>query len=140
MRYARLVVLFGASFSCVGINFWLVMTGHYRAPLFVFLGCILITPLILRRLPPVTTDAQQTINNQQRAARRLRRFGFRYVYSLVLGLVFLVLGMFKELPVWIRVLMFCWIGFLAWFCFFVAKRLKHGSRASETLAEAEPKQ
>jgi hypothetical protein len=124
MRYSRIIVLFSVCITCVAVNFWLITTGHYSAPLFVFLGCIFFTPFILKRLPPVTTNPQEIRSRQLRAVRSLRRMGFLYALGLVFGLILLFFGEFKDLPPWGRILLFCWSGFLIWGCFSLARRLK----------------
>jgi hypothetical protein len=100
MKYSRLIVLFPISFACVAINYRLVTTGHYRAPLFVFLACLIAVPLIFRRLPPVTTNPQEIRRNQSKATSAFRRMGFLYSLGLVLGLISWFSGGFKELPTW----------------------------------------
>jgi hypothetical protein len=129
MKYSRIIVVFSVGLICVAINFWLVTNGHYKAPLFVFLGCIFITWIVLRRLPPVTTNPQEVRSNQLKAVSSLRRLGFIYVLGFVFGLISLFSGEFKDLPIWGRVLLFCWSGFLIWGCFSLAGRLK--KRATE---------
>lgn len=139
MRYSRLIVFFSICFACAAVNFWLIMTRHFTAPLFVFLGCVLITPFIIRRLPPITTNPQEIRRHQQRAASALRRQGFMYIGALVLFVIFLVSGEFKDLPVWGRALAFCWSGFLIWSSFSLARRYKKGATGSEAIPSAEPK-
>jgi hypothetical protein len=132
MRYSRIIVLFLVCFACVAVNFWLITNGHYKAPLFVLLGCIFITPFILKRLPPVTTNPQEIRSHQLRAVRSFRRMGFLYALGFFFGLISLFSGEFKDLPAWGRILLFCWSGFLIWSCFALARRLK------KVAAEGEP--
>jgi hypothetical protein len=99
-RYSRLIVLFGGSFACVAVNFWLIWTGHYRLPFFVLLACLIGIPLVIRKLPPVTTDPQAIRSNQVRAASSLRRMGWIYVAGLVLGTLNLLGGGLKDAPWW----------------------------------------
>jgi hypothetical protein len=138
-RYLRIIVLFSVSFACVAINFWLIRAGHYTAPLFVLLGCIFGTPFILRRLPPVTTTPQEIRGNQERAGSALRRMGFLYIGGFAMGVFLLVSGEFKDLPVWGRILLFCWSGFLIWVCFSRAKRLKKVAAGGNVVLPTEPK-
>jgi hypothetical protein len=128
VKYSRVIALFSISFACAALNFWLVTTGHYRAPLFVFLGCVVITVLIFRILPPVLTHPQEIRSDQLRAAASLRRLGFLFILGFVFGLVSLFSGEFKGLPVWGRTLIFCWSGFLIWACFWTAKRYKKSAQ------------
>jgi hypothetical protein len=140
MRYSRLIVLLSVSFTCVAVNFWLVTSGHYRLPLFVFLGCILLIAYLLPRLPPITTDTGQTRANQVRAASSLRLLGFLFAAGLVVNTINMITGGLKELPTWASVLLFCWGGLLTWACFWGARRYKSGAAEDETFRSAEPKQ
>jgi hypothetical protein len=99
-RYSRLIVLFGGSFACVAVNFWLIWTGHYRLPFFALLACLIGIPLVIRKLPPVTTDPQAIRSNQVQAASSLRRMGRIYVAGLVLGTLNLLGGGLKDAPWW----------------------------------------
>lgn len=140
MRYSRLIVIFSISLTCVAVNFWLVTTGHYRLPLFVFLGCIFLIAYLLRRLPPITTDTEQIRTNELRAASSLRRLGFLFAGGLVLNAINMISGGFKGLPIWANVLLFCWAGFLTWACFWAARRYKNSSAAVGSLRSAQPRQ
>jgi hypothetical protein len=122
MRYSRIVVLLSISVACVAINFWLITTGHYRAPLFVFLACILVAAMALPKLPPLSKDPQQTRTAQQKASKSLRRMGYLFIVGFVIGVLNLVSGEFKGLPTWGILLIFSWGGFLIWSCFWIAKR------------------
>jgi hypothetical protein len=126
MRYSRIIVLLSASIACVAINFWLITTGHYRAPLVVLLVCILGVATVLPKLPPFTNDPQQIRTNQLKASSSLRRMGYIYIGGFVLGLINLFSGEFKGLPTWGIVLIFCWGGLLIWGCFWMARRQKNG--------------
>jgi hypothetical protein len=140
MRYSRLIVLLSISFTCVAVNFWLVTTGHYRLPLFIFLGCIFLIAYLLRRLPPITTETAQTRTNQLKAASSFRRLGFLFAGGLVLNVINMISGGFKELPTWANVLLFCWGGFLTCACFWAARHYKNGAAEDESFRSAEPKQ
>lgn len=126
-RYSRLIVLFGGSFLCVMVNMWLVLTGHYRLPFFVLLACLVGIPLIIRKLPPVTTDPQAIRNNQVRAASSLRRLGWIYVVGLVIGTLNILSGGLKEAPWWAAVIGMGWSAFLIWVCFWTAKRFRNAT-------------
>ncbi len=127
MKNLKMIVLFSLSFACVAINFWLVTTGHYRAPLFVFIAYMLTAVLMFRVLPTVRTNPQEIRSNQLRAAGSLRRLGFIYVLGFAFGLVSLFSGEFNDLPIWGRILGFCWSGFLIWACFWAARHYKKGA-------------
>jgi RsiW-degrading membrane proteinase PrsW (M82 family) len=131
MRYSRIIVLLSASIACVAINFGLIMTGHYRAPLFVFLACILVVATVLPKLPPFTKDPQQIRTSQLKASRSFRQVGYIFIGGFVLGLLNLLSGEFKGIPAWWVVIMFCWSGFLIWGCFRMAKRYRTGNPKSE---------
>ena len=132
MRYSRIIVLLSVSIACVATNFWLITTGHYRAPLFVFLGCILISAIVLPKLPPFTKDLQQIRTSQLKASKRLRTMGYIFIGGFVLGVLNLFSGEFKGMPAWLIVFVFCWSGFLIWSCFWMAKRCKNGIPAAKT--------
>jgi len=140
VKYSRLIVLFSVSFICVAVNYWLVTAGHYRLPLFVLLGCVLLIVFALRKLPPVTTDVGQIRSNQLRAASSLRRLGFIFAGGLVLNVLNFISGGFKDLPVWLSMLLFCWGGFLTWGCFWIARRYKKGIAEGDFSPSAMPKQ
>jgi protein-S-isoprenylcysteine O-methyltransferase Ste14 len=112
---------------------WLIMNGHYRLPFFVLVACLVGIPLIIRKLPPVTTDRQAIRSNQVRAASSVRRLGWIYVGGLVLGTLNILSGGLKEAPWWAAVLGIGWSAFLIWTCFWTAKRYKNSS------AEESPK-
>ncbi len=97
LKYSRPMVLISMGFACVAINFWLITTGHYRLPLFVFLGCIFITPLILRKLPPITTDPKEIATYQLKASSSARRLAFMYSAGFAMALLSLISGPFHEL-------------------------------------------
>jgi hypothetical protein len=46
-----MLVLLSVSFACVALNFWLITTRHYRLPLLVFVGAIVLVTLAFRKLP-----------------------------------------------------------------------------------------
>ena len=133
MKHSRLIVLFGGSFACVAVDFWLIWTGHYRLPFFVMLACLIALPLVIGKLPPVTTDPQAIRSNQVRAASSLRRLGWIYVAGLVLGTLNLLGGGLKDAPWWAALIGIGWSAFLIWGCFWTAKRYKNAA------AEQSPK-
>ena len=139
MRYSRIIVLFSVSIACVAINFWLITTGHYRLPLFVFLGCVFLITFVLRRLPPVTLDTRQIRTIQLRAASSFRRLGFMFVGGFVLGLVNLFSGGFRDLPTWAIILVFCWGGFLIWACFWYSRQYKKSIAEREDIPSGNAK-
>ena len=139
MKYSKLIVLFSISFACVAINYRLVTTGHYRAPLFVFIACLIAVPLIFRRLPPVTSNPPEIRRNQSKAASAFRRIGFIYIFGFVFGLINLGSGGFKELPAWGIFLIFCWSGFLIWGCFWAAKRFAKNAADRDAVPSEAPK-
>lgn len=126
MRYSRIIVLLSVSIACVGINFRLITTGHYRAPLLVFLAFGLVVVTLLPKLPPFTKDPQQIRTSQLKASKSFRRVGYIFIGGFVLGLLKLLSGEFKGIPAWWVVIMFCWSGFLISGCFWMAKRYRTG--------------
>ena len=130
-RYSRLIVLFGGAFGCVAVNVWLIETGHYRWPLVVVVAYLLGTPLIIMKLPPVTTDPQQIRGHQLKGASSARRLGWIYVAGFVLGTLNLLSGGAQGIPWWVVVLLLGWSGFLICSSFSVAKRLKKAAAASQ---------
>lgn len=116
--------MLGGSLACVLLNIWLVSTGHYRLPLFVFLAFIIGITLVIRKLPPVTTNPQEIRRNQVRAASSLRRLGWIYAGGLMIGTLNLLTGGFKDAPLWAVFIGFGWSAFLIWGCFWAAKRYK----------------
>jgi hypothetical protein len=133
MKYSRLIILLVISFACVAINFMLVATGHYRAPLFVFLASIFVAVLIFRRLPPVTRNPQEIHSNQLRAASAFRRMGFVYVFGFVLLLSSWLSGEFKDWSTWGTLLLFCCSGCLISGCFWAAGRYKKATPEREAV-------
>jgi len=128
-RHARLLVLFGGSIACVAVNVWLGSTGHYRLPAFVFLACLIGLPLIMRKLPPATTDPQVIKSNQARAASSLRRMGWIYVAGLVFGTLTVLEGGLGGAPWWAAVIGIGWSALLIWICFWMAKRYRDAASA-----------
>jgi hypothetical protein len=126
-RHSLLIVLFGGAFACVAINFSLIMTGHYRWPMVVFLAYIVGVPLIIRKLPPISKDPQEIRGHQVKASRAARRMGWIYVAGLVLGTLHVVSGGAKGIPWWVIVLLSGWSGYLIWSCFWIARRFKAGA-------------
>jgi hypothetical protein len=131
-RHSRVIIIFGMAFACVGINFWLLMTGHYRWPLFVLIACLVGVPLIIRKLPPSTLDSEQIRNKQARAASAARRLGWIYVWALILATLELFSGGWKELPWWAIPIGFGVSGFLIWSSFSSAKRLRKASTTAQS--------
>jgi len=125
-------VLFGGSFACVAVNFWLIWTGHYRLPFFVLVACLVGVPLVVRKLPPVTTDPLEVRSNQVRAASSLRRLGWIYVAGLVLGTLNILNGGLKEAPWWAALIGIGWSAFLIWACFWAGKRYKNAAAAEQS--------
>ena len=130
-RYSRLIVLFAVCFACVAVNVWLIMMGHYRLPLLVFVLCLVGAPLILRKLPPVIKGRQEIRINQLRAASAARRLGWIYVAGLVLGSLNLISGGAKDMPFLAVVIAIGWSVFLIWGCFWMAKRFKQAAAKTE---------
>ena len=137
-RYSRYIVLFGGAFGCVAVNAWLIKTGHYRWPLVVLFAYVFGAPLIIRKLPPVTTDPQKIRTQQRKAARSARRLGWIYLVGLVLGTVDFFTGGAKGIPWWGVVLLIGWSGFLTWSTFTIAKRLGKASAAGQPDTPIEP--
>lgn len=117
LRHSRILVLLSVSFTCVALNLWLITTRHYRLPLAVFVGAIVLIVVILPKLPPPTREPKDINKNLLRASASVRRLGFLYIFGFAMTLVGLLTGEFKEFPVWGIVLMFAWGGFLIWACF-----------------------
>lgn len=128
-RYSRLIVLFGGSIACVVLNMWLILTGHYRLPLFVLIACLIGIPLVIRKLPPVTTDPQVIESSQVRAASSLRRLGWIYLAGLILGTLNLLGGGLRDVPWWAGLIGLGWSAFLIWACFWMAKRYRDAATA-----------
>ena len=73
--YSRTLLLIGGGSAVVAVNYWLVTTGHYRLPLLVFAGFFVFTWLSFRKLPPSTTNRNETEKNLLKLSSRLRRLG-----------------------------------------------------------------
>jgi protein-S-isoprenylcysteine O-methyltransferase Ste14 len=117
---------------------WLILTGHYRLPFFVFLACLIGIPLIIRKLPPVTTDPQAIRSTQVRAASSLQRLGWIYVAGLVIGTLNLLGGGLKDAPWWAALIGIGWTAFLIWACFWTAKRYKNAAAEHPPKPENKP--
>lgn len=138
-RHSRVIVFFGCVFGCVAINSWLIMTGHYRLPVVVLVACLVGTPLIIWKLPPLLTrDPQQIRGHQLKAASSARLLGWICVAGLVFGTLNFLSGGANEIPWWGTALMFAWSGFLIWSCFWLAKCLKKKSAAGQNDESAGP--
>ena len=61
-RVKRTLVIVGGAFACFTINVVLLLTGHYRSMGVVLVSYLVGIPLIVRKLPPVTTDPQSERN------------------------------------------------------------------------------
>jgi protein-S-isoprenylcysteine O-methyltransferase Ste14 len=114
---------------------WLVLTGHYRLPLFVLFACLVGIPFVIRKLPPVTTDSQEIRSNQVRASSSLRRLGWIYVAGLIFGTFNLLGGGLKEAPWWVALIGIGWSAFLIWACFWAAKRYRNSAAAESEKPE-----
>jgi hypothetical protein len=121
----------GGSLACVLLNLWLVSTGHYRLPLFIFLAFIIGLPLVIRKLPPVTNNPQVIKSNRIRAASSLRRLGWTYVAGLIIGTLNLLTGGLKDAPLWAGFIAIGWIAFMIWVCFWAAKRYRTAAAESQ---------
>src|SRR5262249_13667531 len=130
-RYSRLIVLFGISFSCVAVNVWLLMTGHNRLPGLVFVVCLVSAPLILRKLPPVTTNRHELRNNQLKAVKSMQQLGWIYVAGLILGILTILSGGTKDVPLRPVLIGVSISALLIWHCFAVAKRVKQAASKTE---------
>jgi hypothetical protein len=138
-RYSRYIVFLGSAFACVAINFWLITTGHYRWPLVVLVLCLVGTPLIVRKLPPITRDPEQIREYHVKAASSARRLGWIYVAGLVFGTLHLLSRGAKGIPWWAVVLILGWSGYLIWSCFWIANRFKNAAAAGQPDTPREPK-
>lgn len=130
MKHSRILILLFVSFACVGLNFWLVTTGHYRLPLLVFVAAVGLVVLAFRKLPPATNDPQEININLLKASASVRRLGFLYIFGFAMAIVGLFTGEFKELPLWGVALLFAWSGLLIWACFRGAKWYKEKAGSS----------
>lgn len=104
---------------------------------FVLLAHLARIPLVIRKLPPVTTDPQAIRSNQVRAASSLRRLGWIFVVGLVLGTVNLLGGGLEEAPWWATLIGIGWSAFLIWACFSTARRYRNA--IAEQLQKREDK-
>jgi hypothetical protein len=129
--YSRIIVLVGSAFGCFIIIFWLINTGHYRWPLIVLVAYLVGTPLILRKLAPITKDPNKIRKYQLRAFASVRRMGWIYVAGLVLGTLVLISEGTHGIPWWAVALIYVWSGFLIWSSFRTAKRLKKAADAGQ---------
>lgn len=137
-RYSRYIVFFGSAFSCVLINFWLIITGHYPWALVVLVAFLVGTPLIVRKLPPITREPQQIRSHQLNSASSARRLGWIFFAGIVFGTLNLLSGGAKAIPWWGVTLICSWSGFLIWGCFSLAKRLKKVAAEGQPHKPAEP--
>jgi hypothetical protein len=138
-QHFRLLVLLSVSFVCVALNFWLVKTGHYRLPLFVFVGAVALIALAFRKLPPPTRDPREIEDGLLRASASARRLGFLYIFGFAMAIVGLFTGEFKNFPIWGIVLLFLWGGFLIWAAFRGAKCFKTKGKLSKENRREEAK-
>jgi hypothetical protein len=117
---------------------WLTLTGHYRLPFFVLVACLVGIPLVIRKLPPVTTDPQAIRSSQVRAASSLRRLGWIYVAGLAIGTLNVLGGGLKETPWWTALIGIGWCAFLIWASFWTAKRYKNAAAEQSPKPEDKP--
>jgi uncharacterized membrane protein len=134
-----MLIVLSVSFVCVALNFWLVKTGHYRLPLFVFVGAVALITLAFRKLPPPTRDPREIKDGLLRVSMSARRLGFLYVFGFAMAIVGLLTGEFKTFPIWGIVLLFLWSGCLIWIAFRGAKWFKNKGTLSKQNPREETK-
>lgn len=115
MNYSRPILLIGGSLACIGINFWLIMTGHFRIPLFVFIGFIAAMALILPRLPRPTMSSRHAQSGLARAAASSRRLAILSTIGMTVTTLLLAMSGFRigEAPRWALLMAlavgWCWV-------------------------------
>ncbi len=135
-KRSRLILILSIGTTCGIINYRLVTTGHYRLPALVFFGSIFAIAFVARWRFSPTLTLGKTRSRQLRAASAFRRLGFIFAGGLILGLVNLVSGKFKDIPTWAILLLFCWSCFLISICFWLARRYqKHMARNPEVVTK-----
>lgn len=113
-KYARILILLTGSAACVGLNFWLVTTGYYRLPLFVFIAFILVVPLLFRKLPPPTTSTDEMHRNLLKVSSSLRRLGLFGAVGIAVYILTSSRRDFQRMPTWGIILMYIWGGVVVW--------------------------
>lgn len=113
-RYVRVLILFVGGFACVGVNLWLMTTGHFRLPLFVLVGYVLAVVLIFRKLPPPTMTQHEVQRNLLKVSHRLRRLGLMGAVGFALFVLSFSRDEFKGIPNWGIVILFLWGAFVVW--------------------------
>jgi hypothetical protein len=132
-NYSRIFVLICGSLAVVALNYWLVSTGHYRLPLFVFAAFVLTIALLLRKLPPAHTSADEAQRNLLRVSSGLRRLGIFGAVGLVVYILTSSRSDFSSIPAWGIVLMYIWGGFVVWCYLWGARWYKR--KANELLVD-----
>jgi hypothetical protein len=130
MGHSRLLVLLFVSLACVALNFWLISTGHYRLPLFVFVGAIALITLTFRNLPPSAKNSEQINGNLLKASSAFRRLGFIGAFGIAVYTLTASRDDFKGFPTWGIVLLYLWGGLVVWCCFWAARWYKRTANAS----------
>jgi RsiW-degrading membrane proteinase PrsW (M82 family) len=138
-NYSRIIVLFAGAIACAALNFWLIMTGHYRMPLFIFISYIVAVPLILRKLPVPTRDPEQINPRLLKASSSARRQGFLYIFCFAMAILAFFRREFKQVPTWGVVLMFLWGVFWIWIAFWRSKWYKDKASAAVQATREESK-
>ena len=139
LKHSRIVVLLSVSFACVALNLWLIATAHYRLPVFVFGGAVLVIAFAFRKLPATATIPEKVNSDLMRASGSARRLGFMFIIAIAISILGLSSGRFRNFPTWGVVLMFAWGGFLIWSAFRGAKWYKDRADAANRGSEKRTK-
>jgi hypothetical protein len=117
----RLPLLFLVIFTGVLLNTALVMRGHTRLPLLVFLAMFGAAYYILRKMPRSEWEMNWLRKRGQvKTARNLRRYGY-------IRLVFLAIGLccfpYRDVPLWVTCLSISIAVAYIWHYFHSAKKI-----------------
>ena len=107
-KYARTLVLLTGSIACVGLNYCLVTTGHYRLPLFVLIAFVLVVAGLFRKLPAPITGTDEMRRNLLKVSSGLRRLGLFGAVGIAVYILTSSRRDFQGMPTWGIILMYVW--------------------------------
>jgi len=132
---SRILVLICGSLACVTLDYWLVTTGHYRLPLFLFVAFVLAITLVFRKLRPPTRSPDEVHKGLLNASSGFRRLGFIGAFGIVVYILTSSRDDFRGIATWGIVLIYLWGAFIVWCYFWAARSYRRKANASSLITK-----